>query len=112
MDKAFIAQRVANKVWSAENAVDAAMAEAAALMNEITTARQELKVSASTDAKAMKDLVTAIAALGEAREALVTMHDELAEVKLRCGIRTKLTGGWDKRQQASAPTEEGLRAVS
>lgn len=109
MDKAFIAQRVANKVWSAENAVDAAMAEAASLMAEITAARSELKVAASTDAKAMADLVTAIAALGQARTALVTMHDELAEVKLRCGIRTKLTGGWDKHQ-ASAPEE--LRAVS
>ncbi|HYG28161.1 MAG TPA: hypothetical protein VD906_14810 [Caulobacteraceae bacterium] len=109
MDKAFIAQRVANKVWSAENAVDAALAEAAALMTEITTARQELKVAAGTDAKAMKDLVAAIAALGEARTALVTMHDELAEVKLRCGIRTKLVGGFDKRQ---ASTTEELRAVS
>lgn len=109
MDKAFIAQRVANKLWSAENAVDAALAEAATLMAEMTTARQEMKVAAGTDEKALKDLVAAISALGEARTALVTMHEELAEVKLRCGIRTKLVGAWDKNQ---ASTEEGLRAVS
>ena len=109
MDKAFVAQRVANRLWAAENAVDAAMAEAATLMAEITTARQELKVAAGTDEKALKDLVAASSALGEARTALVTMHEELSEVKLRCGIRTKLTGGWDKNE---ASTQEGLRAVS
>lgn len=96
MDKAFVAQRVANKLWSAENTVDAAMAETAGLMAELTQARQELKFSAQTTEKATADLVAAIAALGQARAALVEMHDELSEVKLRLGIRTKLTGAWDK----------------
>jgi len=40
MDKAFVAQKVANKLWSAENTVDAAMAEAASLMAELAVARQ------------------------------------------------------------------------
>jgi hypothetical protein len=109
MDKAFIAQRVANKLWSTENAVDAAMAEAAALMGELVTGRQEMKVAAQTTEKATADLVAAIAALGAARTALLEMHTELAEVKLRVGVRTKLTGGWDKNQ-ASQP--EDLRAIA
>jgi hypothetical protein len=109
MDKAFIAQRIANKLWTTEDAVDAAMAEAAALMSELVVGRQEMKVSAQTTEKATADLVAAIAALGQARAALVEMHDELSEVKLRCGIRTKLVGGWDKHQ-AAAPEE--LRATA
>lgn len=111
MDKAFVAQRVANKLWSAEDAVDTALAQAAGLMVEMTTARQELKVSAQTGEKAMADLVAAISALGQARAALVEMHDEMAEVKLRVGIRTKLTGAWDKPPK-EANLVEDLRAVS
>lgn len=110
MDKAFVAQRVANKVWSAEDAVDAAMAEAAGLLAELTSARQELKLSASTTEKATADLVKSMAALGQARTALVEMHEELAEVKLRVGIRTKLTGAWDKRSTGDMPQD--LRATA
>ncbi|MGE5500384.1 MAG: hypothetical protein ACM3W4_00490 [Ignavibacteriales bacterium] len=104
MDKAFVAQKVANKLWSAENTVDAAMADAAALMSELAAARQELKFSAQLTEKATADLVKAISSLGEARAALTEMHDELSEVKLRLGIRTKLIGGWDK-SNAAAPEE-------
>jgi hypothetical protein len=110
MDKAFVAQRVANKLWSAEDAVDGAMAQAAGLLAELTSARQELKVSAQTTEKATADLVAAIASLGQARAALVQMHDELSEVKLRVGIRTKLTGIWDKPPR-EASLDEDMRAV-
>jgi hypothetical protein len=109
MDKAFVAQKVANKLWSAENTVDAAMAEAASLMAELAAARQELKFSAQLTEKATADVVTAISALGQARAALTEMHDELSEVKLRLGIRTKLTGAWDKH---SASVQEDLRAIA
>lgn len=109
MDKAFVVQKVANKVWAAENSVDAAMADAAALMVELASARQEMKFSAELTEKATADLVTAIASLGQARAALVEMHEELAEVKLRLGVRTKLVGGWDKN---NASTSEDLRATA
>lgn len=104
MDKAFVVQKVANKVWASENSVDVAMADAAALMVELAAARQELKFSADLTEKATADLVKAISSLGNARAALVEMHEELAEVKLRLGVRTKLIGGWDKNH-AAAPEE-------
>jgi len=109
MDKAFVVQKVANKLWSAENSVDAALADAAALMAEMTAARQELKFSAQLTEKATADLVKAIAAIGEARASLVEMHDELSEVKLRLGVRTKLTGAWDKHSGGISTTDQ-LRA--
>ena len=112
MDKAFVVQRVANKVWSSENAVDEALAQASALMIELTTARQELRVSAGTFDKATADLVSAIGALGQARTALVVMHEELSDVKIRIGDRTKLTGTWDKPPRPKGDMVEDLRAVS
>ena len=108
MDKAFVAQRVAQKVWSAEGAVDTAMVEAAELMAAIMAARQELKVSAEVTDKATTDLAAAISALGQARTALISAHGELAEAKLRVGIRTKLIGIYDKPARGSAPQAQGL----
>lgn len=113
MDKAFVVQRVANKVWASENAVDEALAQASALMIELTSARRELRLSAGTLEKTTADLVSAMSALGQARTALVEMHEELAEVKIRIGDRTKLTGTWDKPPKQPGPEMTGeLRAVS
>ena len=103
MDKAFVAQRVATKLFSTEKAVDAAMVEAAELLAGMVEARAQLKVSAITGDAAQAKLVEAISALGEARTAVVEMHRELAEVKLRVGIRTKLIGVEDKPETDSKP---------
>ena len=105
LDKAFVAQRVATKVWSAENAVDAAMTEAAELMAGIMAARQELKVASEVTDGATAKLVEAMSSLSQARTALIAMHKDLAEAKLRVGIRTKLTGAWDK---PPPPPPEGV----
>ncbi|MCE3289655.1 MAG: hypothetical protein K0R83_1667 [Caulobacter sp.] len=103
MDKAFVAQRVATKLFSTEKAVDAAMVEAAELLAGMVEARAQLKVSAITGDAAQAKLVEAISALGEARTAVVEMHRELAEVKLRVGIRTKLIGVEDKPEEDAKP---------
>jgi hypothetical protein len=92
VEKVFVAQRVANKLFATENAVDAAMVNAAELMSDMLKARKDLGLSAVVGDKASAKLVEALAALGEARSAMVGMHNELSEVKLRVGIRTKLAG--------------------
>lgn len=92
MEKVFVAQRVANKLFATENAVDVAMVQAAELMSDMLKARKDLGLSAVVGDKASAKLVEALAALGEARSAMVGMHNELSEVKLRVGIRTKLAG--------------------
>ncbi len=108
MDKAFVAQRVATKLFSTEKAVDAAMVEAAELLAGMIEARAQLKVSAITGDAAQAKLVDAIAALSAARSAVVEMHRELAETKLRVGIRTKLIGVEDKPDDPPKP--KGLLA--
>lgn len=115
MEKVFVAQRVANKLFATENAVDAAMVQAAELMSDMLKARKDLGLSAVVGDKASAKLVEALAALGEARTAMVDMHNELAEVKLRVGIRTKLAGVENKNEnltETSGHSNEGLRTVA
>ncbi len=92
MEKVFVAQRVATKLFATENAVDAALAEASELMADMLKARKDLGLSATVGDAAAARLVEAIAALGQARSAMVAAHGELNDAKLRIGVRTKLAG--------------------
>jgi hypothetical protein len=109
MDKALIAQTVANKLFATEDAVDTAIVEASKLMGGLVEARQEMRISAVVGTDAVAKVAAALSALAEARAAVVEAHNELAEVKLRVGIRTKLLGVVDKSEAAS--THEQIRAL-
>ena len=96
MEKALVCQRVANRLFATEKAVDAAMSEAASLMTAIAEARADLGLSAIVADDATGKVAQAIATLAEARRAVVAAHGNLAETKLRIGVRTKLIGVSDK----------------
>ena len=102
MERALVAQHVANKLFATENAIDQAIADASALVGELVKARQELGVSAVFADESMSRTTAALAALGQARTAVVAAHNELAESKLRVGIRMKLAGSGDKPPQQQA----------
>ena len=101
MEKVFVVQKVARKLFATEAALDAAMTEAAELMAEMLKARKDLHLSAVVGDRASAKLVEALAALGEARSAMVEMHGELNDVKLRIGVRTKMVG-WEDKPPAPA----------
>lgn len=105
MDKALVAQTVANKLLASENAVDTAIVEATTLLSGLIQARLELRVSATVGDKVVGDVSAAIAALTTARHSLVEAHNEVAQTKLRLGIRTKLFGVQGKEPFASAVDE-------
>ncbi len=109
MEKVFVAQRVASKLFATENAVDAAMVEAAELMADMLRARKDIGLSAVVGDRASAKLVEALAALGEARSAMVEMHNELNDVKLRIGVRTKMVGVEDK--PAGSADRAGLQGL-
>lgn len=90
MEKVFVVQRVAKKLYATEAAVDGAMTQAAELMADLLQARQDVKVSSVVIEDAAAKIVEAIQALGEARTAMVGAHNELSEIKLRLGVRTKM----------------------
>ena len=92
MEKAFVAQRVAKKLFVTEAAVDGALAEASELMSEMLRARKDVNASMVFADDAAVKMVEAIKALSDARTAMVGVHNELNEAKLRLGIRTKMNG--------------------
>jgi hypothetical protein len=107
MEKVFVAQRVAKKLFATEAAVDGAFAEAAELMGEMLKARQDVNVSMVFADDAQVKLMDAMKALSEARTAMVGLHGQLDEARLRLGIRTKMGG----EKPPSAVAAEALRDV-
>jgi hypothetical protein len=110
MEKAFVAQRVAKKLFVTEAAVDGALSEAAELMSELLTARKEVNTSLVFADDVQVKLMEAMKALSEARTAMVGVHNELNEAKLRLGVRTKMSGQ-DKPPSMEAPATTTLRKV-
>ena len=106
MEKVFVAQKMATKLISTEQAVDSAIIETAELMAELLKARKGLNISAVVGDRAASKLAEAMSALSEARSAMVEAHGELNEVKLRMGIRTKLSGIEDK--DSYPPSAKGV----
>ena len=110
MDKVFVAKRVANKLFETEAAVDSALVEASELMSEMLKARKDVNTSLVFADDVQVKMMEAIKALSEARTAMVGVHNELNEAKLRLGIRAKM-GLEDKPTTAAAREETSLRNV-
>jgi hypothetical protein len=91
MEKVFVAQKVAKKLFATEAAVDGALAEAAELMSVILEARKEMNTSLVFADDCQVKLMEAMQALSEARTAMVGVHNQLNDAQLRLGIRTKMT---------------------
>jgi flagellin-like hook-associated protein FlgL len=109
MEKAFVAQRVAKKLFVTEAAVDGALSEAAELMSEVLTARKDVNTSLVFADDVQVKLMDAMKALSEARTAMVAVHNELNEAQLRLGVRTKMTV--EKPTLLVKSTETALRTV-
>jgi hypothetical protein len=92
VDKTLVAQRVANRLFATEDAVDAAILEATQLLGGMIEARKDIGFSAVLGTEAVAKIGAALNALTEARSAVVDAHNQLAETKLRLGIRTKMFG--------------------
>ncbi|MFN4176872.1 hypothetical protein [Phenylobacterium sp.] len=90
MEKVFVAQKVANKLFTTEAAVDGALVEAAELMSVMLAARKDVNASLVFADDVQVKLMEAMKALSDARSAMVGVHNELNEAKLRLGIRTKM----------------------
>jgi hypothetical protein len=90
MEKIFVAKRVANKLFATEAAVDGAFVEATELLGEMLKARQDVNVSVVFADEAQAKMMEALKALSEARSAMVAVHGQLDDARLRLGIRTRM----------------------
>jgi heterodisulfide reductase subunit A-like polyferredoxin len=105
MYKAEIVNGVANELYATEQALDAAIAQASSLVQTMIASRAELSVSAVAGAQAQAKAMEAIATLGQAREAIVAAHQELAKDHRRMGWGVYATGPVDKPDDMTRPIE-------
>lgn len=85
MDKAQVIASVAGDLKATEQSVDEAIARATTLVQSMIGARAALNISPVVGAESQAKALEAIAALGAARQAVVSCHEELAKDHRRMG---------------------------
>jgi hypothetical protein len=87
-----IAQDVASKLIEVETRIDEAIAAASALLATMPNARLQAKVAASVGHDAMAQTADALTSLMGARRNVVSVHEDLAELRDQLGLRV-VAGG-------------------
>lgn len=101
MERLFVAQKVANRLTSAETALEAAIEQAAHLLAEMHAARGELALAATTGADETARIGRAVAALQVAHAEIVGTHHGLNVLARALSLRPRM-GGWKPSQTAQA----------
>ena len=96
MTRQSIGEALAARLYTAETAIDRAMAETAALAAALPEARAKAWVSAVTGQRAFTEAAAAISALAEARGHLVQTHNTLAALARKLGLEALAAGPVDK----------------
>lgn len=86
MDKIEVAQKVADKLFATEQAVDEAMVRASQFLESMVEARRELNLSAMAAEVATSRCAESIAALAEARRSVMAAHSALQAVQRKLGV--------------------------
>lgn len=110
MDRVEVVAGVAKELHGTEVALDAAIAQATALVQSMIGARAALGVSPVAGAESQTKAIEAIAALGAAREAVVACHAELQKDHRRMGWGTYAVGIVNKPEGFSGPSEDDVVA--
>ena len=105
MYKAEIVNGVASELHATEKALDAAIAQTSVLVQSMIACREPLEISAIAGAGAQAKAMEAVAALAEARSAIVAAHQELAKDHRRMGWGTYAAGPMEKPDDMERPSE-------
>lgn len=94
-DRRFAAEQIANALYEAESAIDAALAKTAAFAGAIPAFRAQAGASALIAQDAMERASQAVVALAGARRAVVEAHKDLSVAKGQVGLGAIMidTGG-------------------
>ncbi|MBV8685801.1 MAG: hypothetical protein JOZ90_08925 [Alphaproteobacteria bacterium] len=100
------AMRVAESLFAAEEAIDAALARAAELTSTLVSARTDAHLSAIVAQDAFEGAAAAVAALARARGDMVETHKRLSEAQVQIGLGAVAIGDLGKPTVAK---EDGRR---
>lgn len=110
MTKTEVINSVAGDLYATEQALDAAIAQAATLVQAMVGARTQLNLSSVAGAQSQAKAMAAIAAMGAAREQLIECHNELAKDHRRLGFGA-FAGPWADKVDEKPGITGHLRAV-
>ena len=88
-----VANKLANEVHAAEAAID--IAKLGVLVTSLPDAQSGARLSAVVGDRAFAHLQSAVAGLFEGRSQVVALHNELASLKDRVGLRNMVVGSGD-----------------
>jgi hypothetical protein len=88
-----LATKVADSLFAAERAIDAAITRTAHLVGLMPEAREDANLSAVVGQDAIKQAIEAMSALGEARRGIVQTHRELTVAQHDIGLGAVAFGG-------------------
>ena len=87
-----VAQKVADRLFAVESAIDVALTRAAELNAAMPAARSEARLPAMIGQTAFDRAAEAFSALVEARRRIVATHASLDEARLQIGLQEVATG--------------------
>jgi len=114
MQRRELAQTIADALFTAEDSADHSLRDASALINTLTSARLDHRLSAVLGADALSHAAEAVSAFAQARGKLVAAHHALADAApWLVGHGVKLTGPMTgKPEGEQVPTTGRLRRVA
>jgi hypothetical protein len=102
-DRLEIARQVADQLFAAEAAIDAALAQTATLAGMMPAVRADARLSALMGQGAIERAIETMTALGQARRSIVETHKQLSITQKQMGLGPVNFGGLvDKPASASA----------
>lgn len=110
-DRRNAAMKVAESLFAAEDAIDAALARAAELNGAMVKARTEAKLSAIVAQDAFEGAAAAYGALVRARAEIVETHKRLSQAQIQIGLRAVAFGDLGKPPEPQAGSHH-LKVVS
>jgi hypothetical protein len=103
MSQNAVANDVADQLFETERSVDAAMAQAAKLVETMLIGRRTLDLSAVAGQSALRRVAAAVSGLGEVRGSLVVAHANLERLGQSLNLPIEASGGGAKPSDLPFP---------
>lgn len=110
-ERRLAAETVAEALFAAEKAIDAAIAQTAALAGLMPTSRQHANLSAVVGQDALMGAIETMQALGVARQNIVATHKHLSVAQRDIGLGAVAFGNAGEKPDAVVPPSGRLGVV-